>query len=341
MALTDAEKAEARATDPRAAAVIDQVDSLPPEQLDRLHGALRYLRHVTGPRPDARPQPEPPGDLMSPSTPWWDPGADASVSPASDAIIIDGVAVARGSTVRLRPGRRRTDAQDMFLAGRTATVEAVLFDVDGEQHVGVIVDGDDESAEIQRWHGRFLYFAPDEVEPVVEADSVNRILVAGVGNIFLSDDGFGTEVVRAMAGRALPEGVEVVDFGIRGVHLAYQLLDGYDLLVVIDAAPRGSAPGTVSLLEVDQAQVPSAAAAVTGGEAALVDAHGLEPGAILAMLGSLGGQVRRVLVVACEPVTVERAWGSAHAVAAAVPSAIELLEQVLADREHGDKEAAR
>ena len=164
MALTDAEKAEARATDPRAAALIDRVDGLPQEHLDRLHGALRYLRHVTG-EPEALAEP-PAFVTPDQGTPWWDPGADASVSPEHDAIVIDGIAVSRGSRVRLRPGARHTDAQDLFLVGRTATVEAVFFDVDGQQHIGVTPDDDAELAEIQRWHGRFLYFAPDEVEPL-------------------------------------------------------------------------------------------------------------------------------------------------------------------------------
>jgi hypothetical protein len=191
MVLTDAEKAEARATDPRAAALIDRVDGLPQEHLDRLHGALRYLRSATtgrgtGASSDARDEPETiltPGGaasnrslatardaaaIMVPSAPWWDPGADASVSPDTDAIIIDGIRVSRGSRVRLRPGLRRTDAQDMFLRGKIATVEAVFFDVDGAQHLGVTPDEDPELAEIARWHGRFLYFAPDEVEPVLE-----------------------------------------------------------------------------------------------------------------------------------------------------------------------------
>ena len=158
---------------------------------------------------------------------------------------------------------------------------------------------------------------------------MTKTLVAGVGNIFLSDDAFGVEVVRAMAGTPVPEGFEVVDFGIRGVHLAYQLLEGYDTLVLIDAAPRGHAPGTVSLLEVDQAQVVDAADAVTEGQSPLVDAHGLEPGAILSMLGSLGGQVSRVLVVACEPASVEEGLGLSPAVEAAVPQAVELVQQVM------------
>jgi hypothetical protein len=97
--------------------------------------------------------------------PWWDPGSDASVSPATDSVRVAGVDVASGSRVRLRPGLRRADAQDMFLDGRMATVEAVFLDVDGERHLAVLLD-DDPAADLQRWHGRFLYFAPDEVEPV-------------------------------------------------------------------------------------------------------------------------------------------------------------------------------
>jgi len=174
MTLTEEEKAEARATDPRAAAVIDRVDALPQEQLDRLHGALRYLRHVTGEGPATAQQDEPP-TYMVPSAPWWDPGADASVCPDTDAIVIDGVRVARGSRVRIRAGNRRTDAQDLFLRGRTATVEAVFFDVDDAQHVGVTIDDDPELAEISRAQGRFLYFAPDEIEPLRDESSIGAV----------------------------------------------------------------------------------------------------------------------------------------------------------------------
>jgi hydrogenase maturation protease len=159
-----------------------------------------------------------------------------------------------------------------------------------------------------------------------------RMLVAGVGNIFLTDDGFGVEVASQMAGTALPDGVELVDFGIRGVHLAYQLLDGYDVLVLVDAAPHGQTPGTVSLLEVDQSKVTESAPAVSGAERPLVDAHGLEPGAILSMLGSLGGQVPQVYVVACEPESVVEGMGLTDVVRAAVPHGIRLVEQVIQTR---------
>jgi hypothetical protein len=175
LALTDAEKREARATDPRAAQLMDRMDSLPAEMLERMHGAIRYLKSVPGagaPPPHVEPSfPAAPDDLLGdpvldrPQVPWWDPGADTSVSPETDHVVIDGVNVARGSRVRMRPGSRRADAQDLFLAGRTALVEAVLHDVDGQMHVAVTPEHD-PAADLQRSHGRFLYFAPDEIEPI-------------------------------------------------------------------------------------------------------------------------------------------------------------------------------
>ena len=104
----------------------------------------------------------------TPSQPWWDPGADASVSPETDHVLVAGVRVARGSRIRMRPGARRADAQDIFLTGREALVEAVLHDVDGQVHVAVSPVSD-PLADLQRNHGRFLYFAPDEIEPVPAA----------------------------------------------------------------------------------------------------------------------------------------------------------------------------
>lgn len=156
-ALTDEEKREARGTDARAAAVIDLADTMPPEVLERLHGAVRSLREVTGQQePDEQA-------VFRPETPWWDPGGDASVDPDRDHVMVDGRTVRAGSRVVLRPGLRRTDAQDLFLHGRSALVEAVLHDVDGAVHIAVTVD-DDPGADIRREQGRFLYFQPDEVE---------------------------------------------------------------------------------------------------------------------------------------------------------------------------------
>jgi hypothetical protein len=190
LTMTDAEKAEARMTDPRAAGLLDRLDGLPPEMLEKMHGAIRYLEPAAGPvprtpalppeyrtpaePPEYRTPAEPPeyrtpperGEAFveQPSAPWWDPGADSSVSPESDHVMVQGVRVARGSQVIMRPGTRRADAQDLFLAGREATVEAVLFDVDGQVHVAVSPIGD-PLADVQRIHGRFLYFSPDELEP--------------------------------------------------------------------------------------------------------------------------------------------------------------------------------
>jgi hypothetical protein len=162
MALTDAEKQEARATDERAAAIIDRVDAMPPELLERLHGAVRYLRGVESSDGGTG------SDRLSTApelVPWWDPGADRTVSPETDGVVVAGVTVAKGSRVRLRPGLRRADAQDMFLSGRLASVEAVFLDVDGNRHLAVTLD-EDPAADLQRWHGRYLYFSPDEVEPL-------------------------------------------------------------------------------------------------------------------------------------------------------------------------------
>jgi hypothetical protein len=158
MTLTDDEKAEARATDSQAAAIIDRMDTLPAEILDRLHGAVRYLRKSTA---KTAGEPE--------NVPWWDPGADASVSPESDGIQINGVTVSKGCRVRLRPGLRRSDAQDMFLQGRMATVEAVFSDVEDKQYLAVTL-ADDQAVDLNRWHGRYLYFYPDEVETVMTVE---------------------------------------------------------------------------------------------------------------------------------------------------------------------------
>ena len=141
-ALTDQEKREARATDPRAARIIDRVDAMAADTLETLHGTVRSLR---------------------PAAPWWDPAADASVSPETDSVEIAGVAVKRGSVVRLHPSGH-ADAQDMFLEGKLATVQGVYLDVDDKRYLAVSLN-DDPASELQGWHGRFFYFSPQEVRP--------------------------------------------------------------------------------------------------------------------------------------------------------------------------------
>lgn len=152
-----------------------------------------------------------------------------------------------------------------------------------------------------------------------------RTLVAGVGNVFLRDDAFGVEVVRLLARRPAPAGVEVADFGIRGVHLVYELLNGCDLFVLVDAAQRGYEPGTVTVLEVEPAQLEPGMT--------VMDAHDLTPDAIFAMLTSMGGHPGRSLVVACEPADLGTGMGLSDQVRAALPHAVSAIEEILGQGE--------
>jgi hydrogenase maturation protease len=159
-----------------------------------------------------------------------------------------------------------------------------------------------------------------------------RVLVAGAGNIFLGDDGFGVAVVNELETGPMPAGVEMMDVGIRGVHLAYRLLDGYELLVLVDTVDRDGPPGTVYVIEPDgegAAARREALSAELGSP--LVDAHGMTPDAVLALLDTLGGAVERVVVVGCAPATLEEGIGLSSRVAAAVPTAAEVVRRLLAD----------
>jgi hydrogenase maturation protease len=156
-----------------------------------------------------------------------------------------------------------------------------------------------------------------------------RILVAGIGNIFLGDDGFGVEVAQRMSRLALPEGVRVVDFGIRGLDLAYTLLENYDAAILVDAAQQGEDPGTLFVLE------PELPDAEGTADAPFVDAHGMHPLRVLEMVRALGGQPKRVVVVGCEPGSLgdemEGAMGLSAPVEAAVGGAIALVESLIAN----------
>ncbi len=148
-----------------------------------------------------------------------------------------------------------------------------------------------------------------------------RVLVAGIGNIFLGDDGFGSEVARRLVGQPLPDGVRVVDYGIRGMHLAYDLLDGYEVLVLVDTVPWAGQPGDITVLEVGPEDLGT-------GE---LDAHGMDPVAVLASLDSLGGTLPRTFVVGCQPSDVDERIGLTAPVTAAVETAIATVHQILAD----------
>jgi len=316
MTLTDDEKAEARGTDARAAAIIDRCDDMPDEIWSRLHGAVRSLR------PIARAS-DPVPDEGVVEQPGWDAALDASFDPFADTMEIGGVEVGAGTRVRLRPSRR-ADAHDLFYAGRLATVKGVFNDLDGDKHVAVALD-DDPATDMFEWQGRFLYFHPDEIE-VLDDESTPRVLVAGIGNIFLGDDGFGVEAISHIDPSAFPAGVRdhvtVADFGIRGVHLAYELLNGYDALVLIDAMPLGAAEaGTVVTFEPD----------VDSIDPSTVDAHSMSPAVVLGLLAGMGGSVPKVVIIGCQPQSIEEGIGLSEPVSAAVDPAVDALHQVLND----------
>ncbi len=161
-----------------------------------------------------------------------------------------------------------------------------------------------------------------------------RVLIAGIGNIFLGDDGFGVEVARRLAGRELPDGVEVKDFGIRGMDLAYALQDGYGLVVFVDATPRGGEPGTVYLIEPEVEE--------NGGVA--LDAHGMDPVGVIKLSRFLGAPPVRTLVVGCEPLTIvsgedydDMLMELSEPVLAGVEEAVKLVESLLGEHAGGSE----
>ncbi|HJQ46681.1 MAG TPA: hydrogenase maturation protease [Amycolatopsis sp.] len=141
-----------------------------------------------------------------------------------------------------------------------------------------------------------------------------KTLIAGTGNVFLGDDGFGCEVARRLTGAGLPEGAHVAEFGISGMHLAYELLDGYDVAILVDATARGEAPGTLYVIEPRPGDAPVA-----------MDAHGMQPDAVLGLVNLLGGSKCRVLVVGCEPADTGQGMGLSAPVEAAVGEAVRLV----------------
>lgn len=250
--------------------------------------------------------------------------------PGPDTVVVDGVELRRRSRVRLRP-RAGGDVFDLALAGRTAFVEGIETDMEGNVQLTITIEGDPgRDLGERRQPGHRFFFAPDEVEPLGEdepAATVRRVLVAGIGNVFLGDDGFGVALAGRLARSELPAGVEVVDFGIRGMDLAYALLDGYDAVVLLDAAPRGEPPGTLYVIEPQ----------LDAGEVGL-DTHGMDPVKVLATARGLGGgALPRVLVVGCEPQTrmsadsEEIVAALSEPVRAALDEGVRLVESLLED----------
>ncbi len=242
---------------------------------------------------------------------------------AIDSISVDGVELKKGSLIRLRP-RAGGDIFDLALAGRIAMVESIEQDYEGKLHLAVVLEDDPgKDLGILRQPGHRFFFTPQEVEPLSRS---LRILIAGIGNIFLGDDAFGVEVVRRLPQFA--DNVTVKDFGIRGYDLAYALLDGYDLTILVDAAPRGDALGTLYVIEPDPDPAPAASA-----EQSIIDGHAMNPVSVLRMARDMGPISGRVLLVACEPADLggdEGRMGLSAPVSAALDEAVDLVARLVA-----------
>ncbi len=168
----------------------------------------------------------------------------------------------------------------------------------------------------------------DELTEREDTATPPTVLVAGIGNIFMGDDAFGCEVARRLAGRQLPEGVRVVDFGIRGFDLAYAIMDGPDATIFVDATPRGGEPGTLYTIEPDLDELNS-----LDTRGMMVEPHGMNPLKVLAMVKSSGGEFKRILLVGCEPETLggeEGLMGLSEPVEAAVEEAVRVVESLVA-----------
>jgi len=261
---------------------------------------------------------------------------------APRTVAVDGVPVGRGSLVRLRPrARAGGDVFDLALAGKTAVVESIQQTLEGGVQLAVVLEQDPgRDLGVARQPGHRFFFSADEVEPLGEARARRppSILVAGIGNVLLADDGFGVAVAQRLAQRELPAGVKVADYGIRGMDLAYELQEDYDAAILIDAVPRGEAPGTLCTIE---HRGPA-------DEEAVLDVHGMTPVRVLALARALGSVPGRIVVVGCEPAVLmgehdaEIVMELSPAVRAAVPAAVwlveSLLDELLAHHEKTDEE---
>jgi hydrogenase maturation protease len=249
-----------------------------------------------------------------------------------ESLEIQGVQVRRGDRVRLCP-RAGGDVFDLALDGKIAAVESIEQDYEGNSHVCVVVE-DDPGRDIglMRQPGHRFFFSPDEVQPLAKRQETplaetKKILVAGIGNIFLADDGFGVEVANRLANQKFPSCVRVADFGIRGFDLAYALMEGYETTILVDAYPGEGQPGTLFVFEPDGKELNSA-----GAQQGLIEPHAMNPLNVLRMATSMGGQLRQVLVVGCVPATLgpeEGQMGLSEPVAAAVDEAMTLVDSLV------------
>jgi len=260
-----------------------------------------------------------------------------------DRVTIGTAEVKIGDRVRLHP-RKGGDVLDLALAGQNAIIESIEQDYEGKTHVCVVLEDDPgRDLGLLRQPGHRFFFDSTEIEALASGEGQPkaaaqqaRILVAGIGNIFLGDDGFGVEVIKRLSAHEFPASVRVADFGIRGFDLAYALQDGYETTILVDAFPHGQTPGTVSLVEPDLGRL-------NDSEHATVETHGMNPLNVLRMAKAMNGRLNEVLLVGCEPATFggeEGQMGLSRPVEAALDEAarmiVSLVEKLLKKRRFGD-----
>jgi hydrogenase maturation protease len=244
-----------------------------------------------------------------------------------ESIEVNGLLVRRGDRVKLNP-KAGGDIFDLALAGKIAVIESLEQDYEGNPHVCVVVD-DDPGRDIgmMRQPGHRFFFSASEIEPVdpsqQPAVETKAILIAGIGNIFLGDDGFGVEVAAQLARQTFPAGVKLADYGIRGFDLAYAMMEGYETTILIDACPGDGAPGTLFVVEPDLESLKSATP-----QQGFVEPHAMNPLNVLRMALSMGGQLKRIVLVGCVPQTLgpeEGQMGLSAPATAAVDEAVKLV----------------
>jgi hydrogenase maturation protease len=260
-------------------------------------------------------------------------------APLDSIRLSDQTELRKGARVRLRP-RPGGDVMDLALDGKIAVIESIEQDYEGSVHVSVVLD-DDPGSDIghMRQPGHRFFFRTEEVEALADFETPAasaRILVAGLGNVFFGDDGFGVEVAVRLNGRKLPTGVQVIDFGIRSYDLAYALTSGrYDAAILVDATSRGGVAGDIYVLSPELTLE-----LVESSEPAPANAHAMNPDTVLRMARTFGQLPGQILIVACEPETLggdEGQLGLSETVNAAVDRAITVVESLMNRISSGEK----
>jgi len=262
----------------------------------------------------------------------WNPFEE---QPKLESVRVAGVELRAGDRVRLCPSKT-ADIIDIALTGQIAVIEAIEQDYEEHVHLAVILDSDPgRDFGALRQPGHRFFFSPEEIEPVDQSESEPgasgaeepahespkfRALVAGIGNIFLGDDAFGVEVIRRLANK-LPEDVRVEDFGIRAFDLACALMENYEAVILVDAIPRQSSPGTLYIIEPDLKNLQALDSSF--------EAHSLDPVKVLAFAQSMGAELNHVLVVGCEPASLEEDEEGRIGLSASVERATEEAAQMV------------